>query len=191
MSSRLRKVGGGRLVHLRYSDAPRVAQAILDAMEGRAQVVHGVAGDTHYLQFVRKGGYKITIRKDDWLKIFPFVRYSTKNFTPVIPPGNKPAAIPSPQPNRLMQVPPESPDDGLTSFMEGLPYDEYRKVQELMTTLSLGTYRQDVLQEFEENPPALYPLEKDFDGPVYHRDIFFRLVYVLQRLFPTDFPTTF
>lgn len=187
----LRRVGGGRLVHLRYSDAPRVAQAILDAMEGRARVTHGVAGDTHYIQLVRKGGYSVTIRKDDWSKIFPFIRYSTNNFTPVTPPGNQPVAVPSPQPNRAMQPPPVSPDDGLTSFLEGVPYDEYVKIQELMTTLSLGAYKQDVLRDFEENPPSLYPLEKDFDGPVYHRDIFFRLVYVLRRLFPTDFPTTF
>jgi hypothetical protein len=194
MDSRLQRVGGTRLVHLRYSDAPRVALAIVDAEFGKARVFSGLSHDTLYVEFVRDKFYTVVVRGDDWKRIFPFLRYSDALYKPVIPPANQPPPIPSPQPNRTMQQPPENPAGGLTSFLEGFAFDEYAKIQRLLTTTSVNST--DSL-----SPPGV-PLSQATDGvdliPQKFQTDFsdFRqatmynsMVALLQQLFPTDFPT--
>jgi hypothetical protein len=94
MTSRWIRVGGRRLLPLTYSDVPRVAQAITDAIRGKARVTSGISGDTPFVKFVRDQSYVVVIRGDDWRKIFPFFRYSTDQYEPVIPPLNQPDPIP-------------------------------------------------------------------------------------------------
>jgi hypothetical protein len=161
VDTRLQKVAGKRIVRLRYSDAPKVAQAIVDKMQGKARVLSGMSHDTPYIQFVREGFYSLVIHGEDWRFIFPFIRYGSGFFTPVTPPGVRPT-VPSPQPNRDMPAPPENPGQGLTTFLEHFSYDEYVKIQGLLTSSNLQ------------------------QGGM---DLYSRLVLVLQQLFPTDFPT--
>jgi len=196
MDSRLQRVGGTRLVHLRYSDAPRVAQALVDALGGRARVLSGQAQDVPYVEFVRDQAYTVVIRGDDWRRIFPFLRYGTSLYRPVDPPPNQPAPIPSPQPNRVMQPPPENPSGGLVSFLEGLPFDEYSKIQDLLTMFAANPLEAPAgagkpLRP-EPNPPSLLPPEVQSDGVAFRdTDMYNRFVIILQRLFPTDFPTRY
>lgn len=192
MDSRLQRVGGQRLAHLMYSDAPRVAQAITDAMMGRARVLSGMSHDTPYVEFVRPNAYTVVVRGDDWRVIFPFLRYGSGNFTPVVPPPNQPALIPSPQPNRLRQPSPVNPGPGLRSFLENFPFDQYSKIQKLLTVSNLTSDRPtpNYLASNPVQPPiSLTPPEQRADGydslePYNH------LVGILQQLFPTDYPTS-
>lgn len=190
MDSRLQRVGGQRLAHLMYSDAPRVAQAITDAMLGQARVLSGTSHDTPYIEFVRPNMYTVVIRGDDWRIIFPFLRYGSGTYTPVIPPVNPPPRIPSPQPNRLMVPPPVNPGHGLRSFLDNFPFDVYSKIQRLLTASNL-TQDQPSRSYKASNPVTsptpLIPPEQRTDG---HQEPYNRLVGVLQQLFPTDFPTS-
>jgi len=195
MDSRLQRVGGTRLTHIRYSDVPRVAQAIIDAMAGRARVLSGRSHTTPYVEFVRDQAYTVVVRGDDWRKIFPFLRYSSASYRPVIPPGNQPPPIMSPQPKRTMQPPPVNPAGGLQSFLEGFQFDEYSKIQKLLTTINLGgvdhpspAWRPST--PFPD-PPSLIPPQQRTDSFSYTDTVLYnRLVQVLQQLVPTDFPTT-
>ena len=195
MDSRLKHVGGARLSRLRKSDLPRVAQAIVDFSHGKARVLSGVYGDTTYVQFIRDRSYSIAIRGDEWSKIYPFFRYSTARYQPVQPPGNKPDLIPSPQPNRLREAPPESPDGGQKSFLEHLPYPEYLKIQQLLTMLSMEGWDPKAIQSKPSKdlpyPPSLLPSRKRTDGFFSDREFYNRLVAVLEQLFPFDYPTTY
>jgi hypothetical protein len=193
MDSRLQRIGGSRPTHVRRSDVPRLAQAIVDAAKGRAQVRSGKLRDTSFVEFVRPRSYTVVVRGDDWRKIFPFFRYSTTVFQPVIPPGNPPSAVVSPQPNRVMQPPPEKPSAGLRSFLDRLRYDEYQKIQGLLTMLSAGESPSLPFKPSRGIPDAshLIPSEKR-EGTLTQEDMFFnRLVLVLQELFPVDYPTRF
>jgi len=187
-------MGGTRLTHIRYSDVPRVAQAITDALAGRARVLSG-SSHTPYVEFVRDRAYTVVVRGDDWRKIFPFLRYSSASYRPVIPPGNQPPPIMSPQPNRTMQPPPVSPAGGLQSFLEGFPFDEYSKIQKLLTTINLSSVGQPSPASKPStplpDPPSLIPPQQRTDSFSYTDTVLYnRLVQVLQQLFPTDFPTT-
>lgn len=197
MDSRLQRVGGDRLAHLRYSDAPKVAQAIVDAIDGRARVLSGQSHDTAYVQFVRDKSYSIAIRRDDWRKIFPFFRYSAAAYRPVIPPSNQPPPVVSPQPNRTMQQPPENPAGGLKSFLDGLPFPEYSKIQKLLTVLAFKDFEKPsswarTSVYTDQNATSLIPQEqrKDF-SELPSNALYNKLVHVLQQLFPVDFPTTY
>ena len=187
MDSRLRRVGGARLTHIRYSDVPRVAQAIIDGMAGRARVLSGRS----YVEFVRDQAYTVVVRADDWRKIFPFLRYSSASYRPVIPPDNQPAPIMSPQPNRTMQPPPENPAGGLKSFLE-FPFDEYSKIQKLLTTIALTRADRPRSGSFNSYPePVCFePPQQRTDFSYTDTQLYNKLVHVLQELFPTDFPTT-
>lgn len=195
MDSRLKRIGGGRLSRLRKSDVPRVAQAILDYSHGKARVLSGILIDTPYVQFVRDRSYSIAIRGDEWGKIYPFFRYSTARYQPVQPPENQPLPIPSPQPNRLREVPPESPDEGMQSFLQHLPYQEYVKIQKLLTMLSMDDWDQKAIPSKPSQkipyPPPLQPARQRADG-IFTDTVFYnRLVKVLEQLFPVDYPTTY
>jgi hypothetical protein len=194
MDSRLQPISGHRLVHLRRSDAPRVAQAIVDAELGRARVVLGLHHDVPYVQFIRDGFYAVVVRGDDWKKIFPFFRYSLSGYNPVTPPPNPPPPIPSPQPNRVRQPPPVSPANGLTSFLENLPFDQYSKIQNLLTTtsidhlgaLGLGASLDPPEEVYEVNPPERRMDATDSSSTALYN----RVVALLEQLFPEDFPTS-
>jgi len=194
MDSRLQRLGGGRLAHLRYLDAPKVAQAIVDAEYGQARVSTGISHDIPYVKFIRGNIYTVVVRGDDWRRIFPFLRYGSEHFTPVIPPAIQPPPIPSFQPNRVVQPPPENPSNGLTTFLTGFPYDEYSKIQTLLGT---GT-----VNSLDAPSGAWKPLNSERNGvdmvvssnatfaSFKQEELFKRLLDVLQKLFPTDFPTT-
>jgi len=192
VDSRLKTVSGQRLVPLLYSDAPRVAQALVDKLLGRAEVRSGVAGSTRYVEFVYPGAYSVVIRGDDWRKIFPLIRYGSGYYHPVIPPATPPAPILSPQPNRTMQVPPENPGDGFTSFLSFFTWDEYTLIQRLLTMSNVGretkglSYKPSnpVPDPVYVNPPAR---RTDQSGM---SDVYNRLVDMLHQLFPKDFPTS-
>jgi len=185
-------VSGQRLVPLLYSDAPRVAQALVDKLLGRAKVFSGVVGSTPYIEFRYPGAYSVVIRGEDWRRIFPFVRYGSGYFHPVTPPAIRPDPIPSPQPNRTMQVPPEKPGDGFTSFLSFFTWDEYSAIQRLLPMTNVGreakgtAYKPSnpVPDPIEINPP---PRRTDQSGMP---DVYDRLVEILQHLFPKDFPTS-
>jgi len=195
VDSRLQKIDGFRLVHLRYSDVPRVAQAIVDAVNGRAKVLSGLSHDVPYLKFVKDKTYTVVIRGDDWQKIFPFLRYSSASYKPVIPPETQPPPIVSPQPDRVMYPPPVNPAGGLQSFLEGFPFDEYRKIQQLLTTLSIDNIDRQALPSKALNPisdpSSLTPPEQSSDLSFNDKQLYNQLVLVLQKLFPTDFPTKY
>lgn len=196
MDSRLQRVGGTRLTHIRYSDVPRVAQAIMDAMDGRARVLSGLSHDTPYIEFVRPKFYTVVVRGDDWRKIFPLLRYSASSYRPVIPPANQPPPVMSPQPNRTMQPPPVNPAGGLRSFLDGFSFAEYAKLQRVLTTMSLTNVDQPhpawKPTTPYPDPTSLIPPERQLDSTSYHdTTVYNRLVEVLQQIFPTDYPTRF
>jgi len=196
VDSRLQRIGGTRLVHIRYSDVPRIAQAIVDAVGGRARVLSGLSHDVPYLEFIKDQAYTVVVRGDDWRKIFPFLRYSSNAYKPVIPPSNQPPPIPSPQPNRVMEAPPVNPAGGLQSFLEGFPFDEYSKIQRLLTTLSVNNIDKQTLPSKASYPlpdaSSLIPPEHRKDSSSFSdAALYNQLVVVLQQLFPTDFPTTY
>lgn len=171
-----------------------MAQAIVDALEGKARVLSGVSHDTPYVEFVRDKCYTVVVRGDDWRKIFPFLRYSVANYRPVIPPPNQPPPIPSPQPQRVMQPPPENPAGGLRSFLAGFSFAEYSKLQKLLTTLALTNVDQQhpawtPSRPFPD-PTSLIPPEQRLDSSSFNdTTVYNRVVLLLQQLFPTDFPT--
>lgn len=188
MDSRLKRVGGTRLVHLRYSDAPRVARAILDAFDRKATVYSGLSHDTPYVEFVHPNLYTVVVRGDDWKRIFPFLRYGSGRFTPVDPPGIKPPRIPSPQPNRDMEQPPVSPSGSLRSFLDHFDYFEYRKIQGLLTASRLSQEpRRSDQRSTGLGGSDWIPQPRHNDG--IDVEVYNRLVDILQQLFPTDFPT--
>ena len=192
MESRLQSVGGGRLVPLRRSDAPRVAQALVDAMAGQARVLSGVARDTAYVEIVRDTSYTVVVREEDWRKIYVFLRYSTQNYTPVTPPGNPPDQVLSPQPNRTMQPPPEIPSEGLTSFMAGMTFLEYQQLQKLLTLVSLDQLNAPVAasrpaRNISYAAPWI-PSTQRVDTTFRDSYLYNRVVRVLELLFPADFP---
>jgi hypothetical protein len=187
MDSRLQRVGGTRLVRLRYSDAPRVARAILDKFAGKARVLSGISRDTPYVEFVRPNVYTVVVRGDDWRKIFPFLRYGSGAFNPVITPGIPPARIPSPQPNRDRVPPPVNPGTGLRSFLEHFDYFEYQKIQSLLTASRLGQEPGSSSERRVMSGPVDWiPQSQQLDG--LDAESYNRLVDILQQLFPTDFP---
>lgn len=192
MDSRLKTVSGQRLAHLLYSDAPRVAQALVDKLLGRAKVYVGVMGSTPYLEFVCPGAYSVVIRGDDWRKIFPLVRYGSGYFQPVIPPARQPDPIPSPQPNRTMPAPPENPGEAFTSFLSFFTWDEYTLIQRLLTMSNVGSEPKSPGYK----PSRLVPDPVPLNPPTRRTDqagmpeVYDRLVDMLQQLFPQDFPTS-
>lgn len=194
MDSRLQRVGGTRLAHLRYSDAPRVAQAIVDGSYRRARILSGFSHGTGYVEFVRDKAYTVVVRADDWAKIYPFLRYSSNSYHPVIPPANQPPPIPAPQPNRVMQVPPVNPAGGLKSFLDGFDFPTYSQIQKLLTTTSANTVDTPSLPSMPSRP---IPDAIELNPPVRRRDglnfqemdLYNRLVPLLQQLFPQDYPT--
>jgi hypothetical protein len=194
MDSRLRRVGGKPLKHLRRSDAPRVAQAITDYLCGGARVLSGIAGDTSYVEFVKDKSYTVAIRGDDWRKVFPFLRYSSNDYTPVEPPGNPPEPVLSPQPNRTMQPPPENPGGGLRSFLDKLPFHEYQQIQRLLSTLSVDSLDRLRVESRPSRPAVyptdLYPTDQRRDAILKDGYLYEGLVLLLQALFPDDYPTT-
>jgi hypothetical protein len=194
MDSSLRRVGGKPLKHLRYNDVPRVAQAITDFFCGGARVTSGVSGDTPYVQFTKDKAYTVVIRGDDWRRIFPFLRYSSNDYSPVVPPGNQPDPILSPQPNRTMQVPPDNPGKGLRSFLSQLPYYEYEQIQKLLTMLELDEVDKPRVQSRPSRPlpypTHLYPTGQRQDAGL-NAGFYNQIVLVLQQLFPVDYPTTY
>lgn len=194
MDSRLRRVGGRPLVHLRRSDVPRVAQAITDFLCGGSRVLSGIAGDTPYVEFVKDQAYSVVIRGDDWRRIFPFLRYSTDSYNPVIPPGNEPDPVPSPQPNRLMPPPPEKPAGGLRSFLSKLPFYEYQRIQQLLTALDVDSVDHLRTQAQPSSPlpypTDLYPTGQRKDAVFKNSFLYEAIVLLLQELFPVDYPTT-
>jgi hypothetical protein len=156
-------------------------------MQGRARVLSGLSHDTPYLEFVRQNVYTVVVRGDDWKLIFPFLRYGSGDFTPVIPPPNPPPLIPSPQPQRLRVPSPVNPGKGLRSF---LPFDVYSKIQRLLTTSNLNeerpvTYKASI--PVLPSVPLVPPVQR-VDGNA--EEPYNRLVGILQQLFPTDFPTS-
>ena len=163
-------------------------------MDGKARVLSGVSHDMPYVEFVRDKAYTVVVRGDDWRKIFPFLRYSSARYRPVIPPGNEPPPIPSPQPNRTMPVPPVNPAGGLRSFLDEMPFDEYAKLQRLLTMMELTNVDQPHPAWRPSNP---FPNPTSLIPPTQQRDstsftdttVYNRLVAVLQQLFPTDYPT--
>jgi len=196
MDSRLQRVGGTRLVNLRRSDAPRVAQAIVDFIGGRAKIFRGQSKDTVFVKFVREDEYTVVVREDDWRKIFPFFRYSTSSYSPVIPPPNEPPPIMSPQPNRLMPQPPENPAGGIQSFLGYFSFDEYSKIQQLLTTLKFRDFGGlspsfKALNPVPDGTPLEPPEQRVNSSDDPKADLYNQLVKVLQQLFPVDFPTTY
>ena len=180
MDSGLSRLAGDRLRHLRYSDAPRVAQAILDNLSGANQVTHGLFGTVPFVKFVRPGVYSLAIRGDDWRKIFLFLRYGSGSFKPVFPPANPPPPIPARQPNRVEAVPYENPGQGITNFFGGLPYDQYVKLQGLLTASRIYNGSASVVDSY-------VPTAIRHDG--LDDRSFNSLVDILQQVFPVGFPT--
>ena len=174
MDYRLDKIDGNRLVHLLRSDAPRVAQALVDKMLGRAKVFAGAVGTTRYLEFVNPGVYTVVIRADDWRKIFPIIRYGTGAFTPIVPHAEPPELVPSPQEHRVMLPPPENPGPGIRSFLAYFSWEEYGQIQRLLTISNVGR---------ESTVPLLRRMNQSGMPDVYER-----LVGMLEQLFPHDFP---
>ena len=160
-------------------------------MQGRARVLSGVSHDTPYLEFVREGAYTVVVRGDDWDLIYPFLRYGSGDYTPVIPPPNEPPRVPSPQPQRLRVPSPVNPGQGLRSYLEHLPFDVYSKIQRLLTTSNLTQDRPASLKASNPVPPPvpLSPPRQRVDGYAA-AEPYNRLVGILQQLFPTDFPTS-
>lgn len=164
---------------------------MLDGLTGRARVSCGISGSTPYVQFLCPGVYSVLIRGDDWRKIFPLVRYGSGYFEPVNPPDTPPADILSPQPNRTMRPPPVTPGVGFTSFLQFFTWREYVQIQRLLTVNNLGS------------EPAAFQQSQGAPGPVWldppplrldqlaMRDVYGRLVGLLQYLFPTKIPTSY
>jgi hypothetical protein len=191
MDERLIKVDGHRLVHLLYSDAPRVAQALVDKMHGRAKVYSGVVGTTPYLEFLYPGVYSVVIRGDDWRKIFPLIRYGSGVYHPVFPPVSPPPLVPAPQNERFLNPPPQNPGTGFTSFLAHFTWEEYKQLQQLLTMSNVGQESKPLqYKPFGVGPdpvPLAPPTQRlDHSGVP---DVYERLVGMLQQLFPRDFPT--
>jgi hypothetical protein len=191
MDARLTKVDGHRLVHLLRSDAPRVAQALVDKMIGRAQVHAGVVGRIGYVEFVYPGVYSVVIRADDWRKIFPLIRYGSGEFSPIPALVTPPALVPSPQGDRPMNPAPLNPGAGYTSFLAFFTWEETQRIQRLLTMSNVGRDAPSRSRNAFETAPAPVPLvppERRTDQSAMP-DVYDRLVGMLQQLFPLDYPT--
>jgi len=95
-----------------------------------------------------------------------------------------------------MPPPPVKPDDGLQSFLEGFPFDEYSKLQQLLTTFDLTNISQQPSPPWRPFRPVVEPTdwlppERRTDSTTLSSVVYNRLVALLQQLFPTDFPTRF
>lgn len=195
MDERLTRVNGQRLVHLLRSDAPRVARALVDKMQGRASVYSGVVGITPYLEFAYPGVYSVVIRGDDWRKIFPLIRYGSGDFIPVIPPDAPPPLVPSPQNDRLLNPPPRNPGTGFTSFLAFFTWEEYKQIQGLLTLSNVGEEAGSSAQKhtpfnYAVDPISFNPPTRESNQAGGMSDVYDRLVGMLQQLFPQDFPTS-
>jgi hypothetical protein len=93
-----------------------------------------------------------------------------------------------------MKQPPENPAGGLQSFLE-FTFDEYSKIQKLLTTFSVDNLDRPTMagkpNSFPETPASLTPLEQRLDFSDRTSTVLYnKLVFVLQNLFPRDFSTT-
>lgn len=193
MDERLTQVSGQRLVHLLRSDAPRVARALVDKMQGRATVHSGVAGTTPFVEFVRPGIYSVVIRLDDWRRIFPLIRYGSGDFRPVVPSDGPPALVAAPQHQRLANPPPDNPGPGFTSFLAHFSWDEYTLIQRLLTMTNVAVEPKGVGAKplnAPVDPVSFNPPTRLSDQSSWKSDVYERLVGMLQLLFPQDFPVS-
>jgi hypothetical protein len=76
--------------------------------------------------------------------------------------------------------PPENPGQGITTFFEGLPFDQYSKLQRLLTASRLYDGSASKIDDYA-------PSTVKHDG-VDDRS-FNSLVNILQQVFPVGFPT--
>jgi hypothetical protein len=166
MDSRLWQINGKRLTRLMRSDLPQVARGIVDAEQGIAEVHTGIVRDTAYVVLRRPGIYEVIVRGDDWAKIIPFFRNSSGKGAPVATSATPPAAIPSPQPARMMQPPPQAPVGGQQSFLEGFNHTELTQLQGLLSSQAIGGLDQR------------------------GGDFYTRVLTILEALFPDEFPTS-
>lgn len=155
----LQYVGSRRLVHLQKRDARRVAR-ILSSHDVTVRL--GGARGILYVELQTPRELPLRVRMDDWRKIVPFIRYSSKVLPPISLPAlgpTPPANIPSPQRNETIPPAPVNPGPEITSYLAGFDYPTYRQIVNLL------------------------PLAQRA-GPQIEW-----LTLVLEQLFPSDFPT--
>jgi hypothetical protein len=95
-----------------------------------------------------------------------------------------------------MEQPPVSPTDSLCSFLEGFSFDTYSKIQNLLTVLSDDDLDRQVppfrrTRIYPEATPWLPPEQRTDTSDFYNTMLYNKLVPILQKLFPVDFPTTY
>lgn len=196
MDERLWHIVGKRPTRLRRSDLPQLAQAIVDVERGRAVARRGFVQNTSYVLLQRNQAYNVFVRGDDWAKIVPFLRNSTLTFQPVVPPPTPPPPILSPQPNQVMQPPPQNPYGGFTSFLDGFTFAEQSQIQRLLTTASIDqidTTQSSGPIDPSDTPPPLNPPPIGTLGNSTNpqeQQFFEKVLLFLQQLFPDDFPTS-
>lgn len=194
MSSRLWQINGKRLTKLRRDDLPRVAQAIVDAELGRAEIRTGRSRETSYVNIHKQGVYDVVLRGDDWARIAPFLRNSTPAFQPPPPPPpNPPAPIPSPQPKTVMVPPPPLPANGLTSFLEGFDFPTLSRIQGLLSTAQISSFKNSSagLLNPLPNPTSLNPPATGGAVNFNEQRFFENVLDLLNALFTEKFPTSF
>jgi hypothetical protein len=197
MDSRLWRVNGRRPSKLRRNDLPQVAQAIVDAELGRAEVRVGHVRGASFVNIHKKNTYDIVVLGEDWAKIVPFLRNSTTAFTPPPPPpAYPPPPIPSPQPKTMMQPPPPLPANGLTSFLEGFDFPTLSQIQGLLSTEQISG--QDIaspgagILNPKPTPPSLSPPVASVGALNFNEQRFYqKTLDLLNALFPERFPTSF
>jgi len=200
MDERLWRINGRRLAPVLGSDVPQLAQAIVDAERGRALIRTGRVHNTTYVNLFRDGVYDVYVGGDDWAKILPFFRYSALSTASVeAMPQQQPPDVMSPQPLRTMSVPYPVPPGGLTSHLEGLPYEEARNVQEALAASPMvdegALSAAQRLRPQMDAPRAMNPVTPTITTTIASAELNFqeaqlydRVVAYLYKLFPQDYP---
>lgn len=192
-----------RLTKLRRPDLPQLAQAIVDAEQGLAQVGANQTRGRTFVNLKRKGHYNLYVRGEDWERIMPFLRHSTDSFEFEPLPVDPPDPVMSPQPNRTM-APIREGLSGGRSYMDRFPYEEQRQLTDLLTstgqitTLDAPNLPSRTLFDHTPGaqvnppvPPQVNPLPKPATALDMREEQFRRRVLdLLLQLFPEDFPTS-
>jgi hypothetical protein len=91
VDQRLSYVAGQRLERLTRNETPAVARAMTAYFRHQAQVTTGVLNGVPYVHIFNPGILSVSVRRDDWKKIVPYLKDGTLDTT--ITPESRPVVL--------------------------------------------------------------------------------------------------